>query len=92
MDDLTKELALDEAAKNIIDPDGKEMLAAHLMLGVEKIKRCGNKFYQLIWVNGSKSWPCQENPTEFRRKRDIVEAGEALVKRVSAKRFSEVTR
>jgi hypothetical protein len=92
MDDLIKELALDEAAKNIIGPDGQEMLAGNLTLGVEKVKRCGNKFYQLIWVNGSKAWSCHENPTEFTRKRDVVAAGEALVNQVKAKRFSEVTR
>jgi hypothetical protein len=76
----------------IIGPKGEEMPASGLTLAIEKFKKHGDKYYRLIWVNGATSWLAEEDTTPFRRYRDVVEVGQALAKKVGAKRFSEVTR
>lgn len=75
----------------VIGADGASMPAKSLTLGVEKFRR-PVKHYRLIWIDGDDAWLCEEDQTEYRRKGAAVEAGQDLVKRFGARRFSELTR
>jgi hypothetical protein len=91
MDQTTKTAEQD---KSVIGPDGKEMPARRLTLGIEKFRN-PEPHFRLIWINGAEAWFAEENICPYRRKYGpdgVVEAGRKLAARVGAKYFSEVTR
>jgi hypothetical protein len=78
----------------IIGPDGKEMSAQGLILGLEKFQY-PDKHFRLIWTRGGEAWFAQEDTSRYRKKYGsggVVEAGRKLADRVSASFFSEMTR
>lgn len=76
----------------VLDADGDEIDPRLLVLGIEKFKQPGRKFYRLIWLVGLEAWPCAEDETEFRRKAEAVAAGEVLAERYKPRAFSQLTR
>jgi len=77
--------------KKIIGPEGEPTPAVGVVLGIEKFGH-PEKHYRLIWVRGEKAWFAEEDTTRFKRKREAIEAGQALVERVGAMALSEATR
>jgi hypothetical protein len=83
-----------EQEPTVIDPDGNEMSAKHLTLGIEKFRN-PQPHFRLIWIYGNEAWLAEEDTTPYRRKygsEGVVEMGQKLAARVGAKYFSEVTR
>jgi hypothetical protein len=86
------EVKLTTEVTTVAGQDGEVIPAAHLTLGIEKVRVFRRKYYRLIWIDGNTAWSCLEEKTGYQRKRDVVEAGRALAKKVKARQFSEVTR
>jgi len=74
----------------VSDPDGRQISAGLLTLGIEKFKR-PIKNYALIWMYTGRAWLAKEDETPYKRKRDAVAAGSMLADRLGCK-FSEGTR
>lgn len=82
----------DETTKPVvIGPEGEAIeVDRRLMLGLEKFRRPW-KHYRLIWLHAGRAWLAEEETRRFRRKAEVVRAGQALVDGFGV-RFSEVTR
>lgn len=73
------------------DETGKLKHRNGLILGVEKFKTAGDKFYRLIWIGKGEAWLAAENTTCFRRKIMAMAAGEEMAATTGAY-FDEGTR
>jgi hypothetical protein len=73
MDEFIQHVYPDDAPKN-----GETGLPLGLILGVEKIRRPGDRHYRLIWIGRRKAALAAENAAEFRRKIDAIAAGHEL--------------
>jgi hypothetical protein len=78
----------------VTGPDGEPMPAKGLVLGIEKFRKPGPKYYRLILIDQirGEAWLAEENTTEFPTKGGIVEVGRELARQLGVRRFSEVTR
>jgi len=92
LEQASQTLLAPEPPPKVLDEDGDEIDPRLLVLGIEKFKQPGRKFYRLIWIMGLAVWPCAEDETEFRRKAEAVAAGEVLVARYKPRAFHRLTR